>query len=160
MARLRDDQSRPPDIAKTVAILGGCAAIGQKIANLLDVHRVIERGFPKLVLRTLVENVPLLQNWNSLHKATGISMRTYFRKTGPTAASPLLTSEQSGRTWRLAQVLVKATHVFGTQARAEQWMEEPAYGLDLQRPIDLLTTPAGIEMVETYLDQIEYGVFV
>ena len=32
-------------------------------------------------------------------------------------------------------------------------------GLDQRRPIDLMTTPAGLELVEDYLGRIEYGVY-
>jgi putative toxin-antitoxin system antitoxin component (TIGR02293 family) len=38
-------------------------------------------------------------------------------------------------------------------------MERPAIGLDQRRPIDLLTTPAGAELVETFLERLEYGVY-
>jgi len=34
-----------------------------------------------------------------------------------------------------------------------------ATGLDQRRPIDLLTTPAGVELVEDFLGRIEYGVY-
>ena len=153
MAKERNDQAIPAELDRIMAILGGCATMGQEITNGLDVHKMIERGFPKLALRTLVENVHFLQNEDSLRKAIGISKRTYSRKTRPTAKSAFLTREQSGQIWKLAKVLVKAANVFGSQNRAEEWMEEPAYGLDLQRPIDLVSTAAGIEMVEAYLDR-------
>jgi len=42
---------------------------------------------------------------------------------------------------------------------AEQWLERPAIGLDQWRPIDLMTTPAGLELVEDFLGRIEYGVY-
>ena len=49
--------------------------------------------------------------------------------------------------------------MLGSQAEAEQWLERPAIGLDRRRPIDLLATPAGIELVEDYLERLEYGVY-
>ncbi|TIY10108.1 MAG: DUF2384 domain-containing protein, partial [Mesorhizobium sp.] len=39
------------------------------------------------------------------------------------------------------------------------WLERPAIGLDQRRPIDLLATPAGVELVEDYLERLEYGVY-
>jgi uncharacterized protein (DUF2384 family) len=33
-------------------------------------------------------------------------------------------------------------------------------GLGQRRPIDLMASPAGVEMVETLLMQLEYGVYV
>jgi putative toxin-antitoxin system antitoxin component (TIGR02293 family) len=47
----------------------------------------------------------------------------------------------------------------GSQEAAEQWLERPAIGLDQRRPIDLLSTPAGVELVETFLERLEYGVY-
>jgi putative toxin-antitoxin system antitoxin component (TIGR02293 family) len=70
-----------------------------------------------------------------------------------------LSREQSGRTWKLAEVLAKATSVLGSQAEAEQWLERPALGLDQRRPIDLLSTPAGIALVEDFLERVEFGVY-
>jgi putative toxin-antitoxin system antitoxin component (TIGR02293 family) len=39
-------------------------------------------------------------------------------------------------------------------------MQEPAMGLDNRRPIDLLASPAGVKMVETFLTRLEYGVYM
>jgi putative toxin-antitoxin system antitoxin component (TIGR02293 family) len=59
----------------------------------------------------------------------------------------------------LAEILARATQVFGSQEEAEQWLERPAMGLDNNRPLDLLDTPAGVEMVEDFLTRLEYGVY-
>lgn len=58
----------------------------------------------------------------------------------------------------ICQITIEVAPVFPTQERAEEWADERTYGIKLQTLIDLLSTPAGIEMVETYLNQIEYGV--
>ncbi|MGY4335017.1 putative toxin-antitoxin system antitoxin component (TIGR02293 family) [Bradyrhizobium sp. LB7.2] len=49
--------------------------------------------------------------------------------------------------------------MFGSQEEAEQWLERPDIGLDQRRPIDLLATPAGIELVKQYLTRLAYGVY-
>jgi putative toxin-antitoxin system antitoxin component (TIGR02293 family) len=56
-------------------------------------------------------------------------------------------------------VLTKATEVLGGKEEAEQWLAAPAIGLDSRRPIDLMATPQGAEMVKTLLDQMAYGVY-
>jgi putative toxin-antitoxin system antitoxin component (TIGR02293 family) len=58
-----------------------------------------------------------------------------------------------------AEILVKATTVFGAQEKAIQWLHRPAIGLDHRRPLDLLATPAGVKLVEQYLGRLEYGVY-
>jgi uncharacterized protein (DUF2384 family) len=39
-------------------------------------------------------------------------------------------------------------------------MREPAMGLNRQVPAKLMATAAGAELVETFLDQLEYSVYV
>lgn len=38
-------------------------------------------------------------------------------------------------------------------------MIQPALGLDNRRPIDLLATTAGSEIVQEFLDRLDYGVY-
>jgi hypothetical protein len=49
--------------------------------------------------------------------------------------------------------------LFGSQADAEEWLERPAMALDQRKPIDLLSTPAGVEVVEAHLGRLEHGVY-
>jgi putative toxin-antitoxin system antitoxin component (TIGR02293 family) len=85
-----------------------------------------------------------------------MNLRT-FRRRKDTPAKPL-SQEQSGRAWKFAEILAKATDVFGSQEEAEHWLERPAIGLEQHRPIDLLATPAGIELIEQYLGRLADGV--
>jgi putative toxin-antitoxin system antitoxin component (TIGR02293 family) len=62
-------------------------------------------------------------------------------------------------TGKFAEILARATTLFGSQAVAEAWLERPAIGLDQRRPIDLMTTPEGLELVEDFLGRVEYGVY-
>jgi putative toxin-antitoxin system antitoxin component (TIGR02293 family) len=66
---------------------------------------------------------------------------------------------RTSRSTKIHHALARATKLFGSQAAAEQWLEQPAIGLDQRRPIDLMTTPAGLELVEDYLGRIGYGVY-
>lgn len=59
---------------------------------------------------------------------------------------------------KLAEILAKATSVFGSKKDAKQWLERPAIGLDQRKPIDLLATPAGVELVEDFLVRLEHSV--
>jgi putative toxin-antitoxin system antitoxin component (TIGR02293 family) len=59
-----------------------------------------------------------------------------------------------------AEILAKASAILGSQQGAERWLQTPATGLNRQRPIDLLATRAGAEIVENFLSQLEYGVYL
>lgn len=57
------------------------------------------------------------------------------------------------------RVLSKATEVFGSQAHAETWMDRPALALDNARPVDLLESQQGVDLVMDQLTRLEYGVY-
>jgi putative toxin-antitoxin system antitoxin component (TIGR02293 family) len=59
-----------------------------------------------------------------------------------------------------AEILAKASAILGSQEDAERWLQTPAIGLNRQRPIDLLANRAGAEIIENFLSQLEYGVYV
>lgn len=86
-----------------------------------------------------------------------MTFRTYQRRREP-GGQPL-SPEQSGKTWTFARVLARATEVFGSQEAAEKWISEPVMGLDGQVPLELLQTPAGIDLVNAFLTRLGYGVY-
>ena len=138
-------------------MLGGRRVLGRDLETELDAHEILLRGLPTTAFNSLVNRLVVIGKSASFYKATGLSLRTYQRhKDAP--AKPL-NLDQSGRTWKFAEILAKATRLFGSQAEAELWLDRPAIGLDQRRPIELLTTPAGVELVEDYLSRLEYGVY-
>jgi putative toxin-antitoxin system antitoxin component (TIGR02293 family) len=140
---------------KTTALLGGPKTLG-KVKSALEAHDKIKRGLPAGALRHLLSHLVVINQGASL-AVLGISLRTLQRQKGMLAKP--LSADQSARTWKFADVLAKATEVFGSQKDAEQWLEQPAIGLEQRRPIDLLKTPAGTKLVETFLERIDYGVY-
>ena len=140
------------------ALLGGGPVLGRKVVTALDAHDLIAEGLPSGALGHLVDGLSHLDLTDSLDKAVGMSLRTWQRRKDEPARP--LSPEQGGRTWKFAEILAQATAVFGSQAEAESWLQRPAIGLNQRRPIDLLATPAGVELVETYLSQMAYGVYV
>lgn len=159
-------ETRPAEAARFEAqplqrvarLLGGARVLRHKLDSGLDAHDMILRGLPGQALTHLVGGLQIIEPTQSLEKAMGMSLRTYQRRKDEPARK--LSPEQSGRVWKFAEVLDKAIRVFGTQSAAESWLERPAIGLGQRRPIDLMSSPAGVEMVETVLMQLEYGVYV
>lgn len=94
---------------------------------------------------------------DDVSRAVGVSLRTVQRRTN--APRSRLSQDQSGRTWKFAEILAKATDVFGDQTEAENWLTRPAMALDDRRPADLLSSPVGVEMVEQLLGRLEHGVY-
>jgi putative toxin-antitoxin system antitoxin component (TIGR02293 family) len=145
------------DVGRTAELLGGRHVLHRALRNRLDAHDLLADGLPARALDHLVHKVTILRLRGSLEKAVGISPRTYQRRKDD--LDRVLSPEQSGRTWKFAELLARAITVFGTQEAAEAWFERPAVGLDQRRPIDLLSTPAGVETIEDHLMRLEYGVY-
>lgn len=70
-----------------------------------------------------------------------------------------LTEQQSDLVMRAALVYAMAHRVFGDPERANRWMKSPHRVLEGKRPIDLLRSRVGAEVVEEALGRIEYGVY-
>src|SRR5262249_53511797 len=141
----RRDENEPQRVAD---LLG----FKRKLRNALDVHEALVHGLPGTALAHLLARLETLES-AALEKAVGMSVRTFQRR--KVAPGKPLSQEQSGRVWKFAEILAKATSVLGSQLQAEQWLERPAIGLDRRRPLDLLATPAGTQLVEDYLTRIE-----
>lgn len=144
-------------LARAADLLGGRKVLHRYPRNPLEAHEMLLRGLPAKALTHFVDNFVSLQWDAALEKAVGMSHRTYQRYSA--AAAKPLSLEQAARTWTFAMIVSRATDVFGSRDEAEQWLERPAIGLDQQRPIDLMATPAGVDLVEAYLDRIDYGVY-
>ena len=65
----------------------------------------------------------------------------------------------ASRTWHFAEVLAQAAEVMGGHDAAERWMAAPAAGLDGARPIELMRTLQGAELVSDLLGRLEHGVY-
>ena len=140
----------------TVSFLGGEKVMKRKIETKLDVHALIQAGFPNGVVAHLIDNVPELKNPEFLQKAVGMSLRTSQRKN---AGGNVLTSEQSSKAWNFAEVMAQATAIFGSKEGGVRWLSQPALALEGQRPIDLLSTSAGHDLVKDLLTRLEFGVY-
>jgi len=137
-------------------LLGGPKVVGTYPADPIAAHEMLERGLPNTAIEHLLEGVTTLAQ-KSIESAIGMSVRTRQRR--EKHPSELLNRDQTGRAWKFAEILTRAASIFGSRTAAEQWLAEPATGLDQHRPIDLLTTPAGVALVEDVLGRIEYGVY-
>ena len=157
LAEHRTQATEVAELQRVADLLGGPRILRHTVRSQLDAHDVVLQGLPGKALQHLIDRLSVLHKTASLEKAVGMSLRTFQRRKG--APAKRLSQEQSGRAWKFAEVLAKATSVFGSQIEAEQWLERPAVGLEQRRPIDLLATQPGVEIVETFLRRLEYGVY-
>ncbi len=155
--RVEAQSAEMNESGRAYRLLGGNKILKQTVRNSLDAHDLIMKGLSSRALVHLVSNVTILSSGDALNKAIGMSIRTLQRR--KTETDRALSTEQSSRAWRFAEILAQATDVLGDQEAAEAWLLAPAIGLDNRRPIDLLSSAAGAEAVENYLTRMEYGVY-
>lgn len=158
VAERENTASERSELERVAELLGGARILHRSLRDALEAHELIRQGLPGRALCYLIDNLVVLGAEPSLNKAIGMSLRTFQRRKDNPAQR--LSAEQSGRAWKFAEVLARATAVMGSREAAERWLETPATGLNRHRPIDLLETPAGVELVEDFLGRIEYGVYV
>jgi putative toxin-antitoxin system antitoxin component (TIGR02293 family) len=122
------------------------------LKSRLDVHSAIVEGvFPYGSLILLLSGFKTL-NESDLVDVLGISTRT-LRRQRETPKKPM-PADLASRTWLFAETLAKATEVFGSRENAEAWMDRPAMGLNGRRPIEMLQTAPGTELVNDFLTRL------
>ncbi len=154
-APLAADAAPDPDLARTLDLLGGPAVVRTPVRTALEAHDLLAQGLPAASLVHLGERAGL--DAVKLVEALGMSLRTLQRRRDSQDGS--LSPEQSGRAWTFAEILGRATETFGSREAALDWLQRPALALDGRRPLELLRTPAGAELVGDHLTRLEYGVY-
>jgi putative toxin-antitoxin system antitoxin component (TIGR02293 family) len=146
------------EVGGVISLLGGDTLFDQPIRTALEAHESIQRGFPSKSLIEFVSHFPSTLRGDALDKILGMSVRTFQRRK-KASADERLSREQSGRLYKAAEIMAKAIDVFGSSSAAEDFLQKPAIALDRHRPIDLLSTLVGAELVERHLLRLDYGVY-
>lgn len=144
-------------IGRAINLLGGETIVQANIRGALDVHDLLFEGLPVSALRHLISKAKFLDDDETLRTAIGISLASLRRREGM-LAPPRLNIEQSNSCWRFARMFAHAIDIMGSQEAAGAWMNKPVIGLINRKPIELLATAAGVDIVEEYLCRVEYGV--
>ena len=136
--------------------LGGDRQFKRRPATRAAVHAMIVGGMPYGALFHLTGQFTALSD-DDVANVVGISTRTLRRQRD--APAKTMPADLGSRTWLFAETLAKASDVLGSKEAAERWMMQPAMGLDGARPIDLMRTVQGAELVNELLGRLEYGVY-
>jgi putative toxin-antitoxin system antitoxin component (TIGR02293 family) len=155
---LKAQRSEEEELEQTANLLGGVKVVfGRNIPkNRLELHFLLSHGILAKTAVHLVDHLSYVAD-DKVLTAIGLTQRTLLRYKG--FKHKRLDADRSSRTWKFAEVLAKATSVFGSKEEAERWLVRPATGLDRQRPVDLLETQPGTELVEQFLERIDRGAY-
>lgn|GEM_PF-342304 len=127
------------------------AFVGQ--LNQISRHDVVNQGVRTEVLITLLDSYIHISK-PQVYSVIGISSKTANRRKGE-----LLPRGASDATLALIEITSMAENILGSHAEAEEWLLKPALGLDGRKPIDLIATSSGAELVRDHLTRMEYGVY-
>ena len=116
-------------------------------------HGLVQMGVPTEVLDKVLASFVRLDEAEVL-SAVGVSSRTVQRR-----KSGVLSPEHSGAMLDLIAVTQKAMDVLGSREAAENWLHQPALAFDGRRPIELLSTRQGADLVKDHLIRMDYGVY-
>lgn len=116
--------------------------------------KAVHQGFKPNVYRNIVSKAKLSQN--EFHLVTHIPRSTIKRRL---KNEERFSTQESDVMYRLALLIKLATELFESEDRALEWMKESVYGLEGQRPLDMVSTTVDFETVKDLIGRIEHGVF-
>lgn len=135
-----------------VKVLGGRQALKQKIENVDDLDRLVQRGLPYQVFVEVMTRFALGRE--EAQRFLLVPSRTLARR----KAKARMRAIESDRLIRLARIGARAMEVFGTDEKAAAWLHRPVRALANKTPLELLQTDLGAKRVEDVLGRIEHGV--
>lgn len=141
---------------RTVLQMLGVASVGLVARGAIDVHDVVSRGLPQSSLKMLQAATGLSPA--VLAPAVRISARSYQRLMA-SSKNEALPVPLSSDLWQFADIYARAVEVMGSNELATQWLNTEALALDGRKPIDLLSTLQGADMVSDLLTRLDYGVY-
>lgn len=109
-------------------------------------------------VRTMISKSDLYSTRNVLQRILNISAADNHHE--ELVELPFhLDSQQSAVALKYAQILEYATHVFGSQISAEDWLGRSCKYLNNVVPLDVIGQAKGFHIVWSYLERIEHGVY-
>jgi putative toxin-antitoxin system antitoxin component (TIGR02293 family) len=103
---------------------------------------------------------------DDLVKITGMTLTTLASHVYEMTPKTLSSYRQKGKVLptrslevsiKLQDLYAKGTGIFGDKTNFNHWLEKESYGLGMRKPINLLNTSSGIDLVYEELVRIEFG---
>jgi putative toxin-antitoxin system antitoxin component (TIGR02293 family) len=88
-----------------------------------------------------------------------IAPKTLTRWTKSKASSKVISQQKSDSLKILESILELGKQVLGSDEELNNWLHNPVFKLEGEKPIDLIKTESGRRKVEEVLHQIEYGIY-
>ena len=136
--------------------LAGWVELGNRVRTLTPVsrHTLVSKGVSTKVLYTLLDSFERIGK-PEIYAIVGFSSKTANRRKDTAMSLPV-----SDATVSLIEIKSLAESVLGSSAEAEDWLNKPALALDGYKPMELIATRSGAELVKELLIRLDYGVTV
>lgn len=135
------------------SVLGGEPVLHALPRSVLEWIALVRLGISAGSVDAVVRVMGIGQS--ELSRALDIPERTLARR----KKEGVLSSDESGKMVRLAQVIERAVEVFEDEQAALSWLKNPNAALGGSSPLSLLDTELGSLAVSNTLGRIEHGVF-
>ena len=142
--------------ASNVGFLNNEINFSQFLSNKMLIVQAIKTGIPYNLFELIKEKSPFNQeDWANF---LGISTRTLLRN--KLKHDFVFDSIPSEKIIELAEVTALGKEVFDTDAQFENWLHQTNFALGNLKPIDLLSSSYGKDLVMTELNKIDFGIFI
>jgi putative toxin-antitoxin system antitoxin component (TIGR02293 family) len=129
-------------------------SLGVKNTNIVDLVKSLKHGLSYVALAHFQQKSGL--PFEVIGRVLQIPPRTLARR----KAAGVLTSQESERLVRLANLFDKATALFeGEVTAAANWFRAPNQALGGQTPLGFAESEIGARAVEDLIGRLEYGVY-
>jgi putative toxin-antitoxin system antitoxin component (TIGR02293 family) len=126
------------------------------LSDKLLVARAVKKGVTTVLFTEIKSNSPFDdKQWSNF---LDINIRTLqrYRK----EKNHVFKQIQSEKIFELAEVISLGNEIFDTPENFTLWLNTPSIALGNNKPIDLLDTSFGKDIVISELNRIEHGIFV
>lgn len=118
--------------------------------NLTDVAATVEEGIKNKDVAPVIEFFGLKAD--DVAKAASVSPRTVTRWTDET----IIGAPGSAQFFKMDEIIKKGVELFGGEEPFKAWLDLPNGALGT-RPIELVTSPVGVEQVEDAIEALHFG---
>ena len=123
-------------------------------SRAIEVARAFREGVPKSSVAEIMHRTR--RTPADIAQVLGISERTVRTYRTREELLPPLQTEQL---FKYDRLLSLGQDTFGSLETFDRWLNKPAFGLDNEKPRDLLTTSEGINLVIDEVERIAHGEF-
>lgn len=146
----------PYEILETTSkIMKGLRAVMScNPADPIDTIQFVRKGMDYHDFVKVSATIPFsLKEWSGILSISERTMQRYEKE------NKYFDSLQTEKIVQVALLYNKGLGVFGNMDRLNAWLESPSVALGGNKPIELLDSNVGTQLVSDELDRIEHGVF-